>query len=47
MEGWIDPDLLAKVWEQDPAPYGPPPPDMYNYEDPEWGAGAITMFRIF
>lgn len=34
MDEWTDTDLLAKVWEQDPAPYNPPPPpDMYNYED--------------
>jgi hypothetical protein len=34
MQGWIDRDLLEKVWEQDPSIFGPPPPpDMYNYED--------------
>lgn len=32
MEGWIHPDLLEKVWEQDPAPYNPPPPDMFQWE---------------
>lgn len=33
MEGWNPRELLEKVWEQDPASYSPPPPDMYQYEE--------------
>lgn len=33
MEGWNPRELLEKVWEQDPAPYSLPPPDMYQWED--------------
>lgn len=33
MEGWIHPDLLAKVWEQDPSIFYPPLPDMYVMEE--------------
>ncbi len=32
MENWYPEDYLTKVWENDPAPFNPPP-DMYHYEE--------------
>ncbi len=32
MEGWNPRELLEKVWEQDPAPYNSPVPDMFQWE---------------